>query len=29
LDEYMRVNLAGTYALAPDVEVENVLDAEY
>jgi vitamin B12 transporter len=33
LDEYVRVDLAGTYALAPDVEVffraENVLDAGY
>jgi vitamin B12 transporter len=33
LDEYVRVDLAGTYALAPDVEVffraENLLDAEY
>jgi vitamin B12 transporter len=33
LDDYVRVDLAGTYALTPDAEIffraENVLDAEY
>ena len=33
LDDYVRVDLGGTYALTPDAEVffraENVLDAEY